>query len=402
MANNLAQGLNTFGQLLGQFGNAYVSDTKRQLMEAYQKLQNEKMTQDIELSRDMHKMKLQEHDMLLKRMKRSEIPLNERFGLEPEEATVGTPEAAGGEPQSEYVPPPVTPDQTRRVQMPIDPENLLNKIFAPGSTATAEDLQAIAPALGLMEKREEFKIKRKEAETNRLDKLWMFQENIGQKEADRASREQIAADMRVTQKMIAGMRMDNIQLADREIIKNAARTLPKDRVEAQKAHGTLSTIAKALDLTKNGVTGKLGEWKAWIAPYAEAIGINEKSLSDAQVFAALCRVLVGPMRQDLVGVGNTSDWENKLMEKISGKGASLEAARDLLHEWRSRAMTKISNYNNTIDGLSTIQGGEKFGQVFPKFDIGPQPGQMYNGKRIKGVDPDTKRLFLEDGSKVNY
>lgn len=398
---NLRGAINALLGTANSAGNAYVSNIKDQLEQALQKLQADKMSQELEMTRDMHKMKVQEHDMLLKRLKRNEIPLNERFGLIPEEATVGTPEAAGGEPQSEYIPPPVTPDQTRRVQMPIDPDTILNKIFAPGSTATAEDLQAIQPALGLMEKREEFKIKRKEAETNRLDKLYMFQENISQKEADRASREQIAADQRLTQKMIAGMRLDAFQYADRQIILNTAKELPKLKADAALQGNQVQLIDKALALTSNGVTGKAGELKSWMAPWAEAMGIKDKKLSDAQLFTALTRVIVGPMRLDIVGPGPVTEYEQDLIKQVSGAGATLEAARELLNAWRSRAIAKVENYNNTVKGVMQVPGAARFGEVYPQIQIFA-PGGMYNGKRIKGVDPDTRRLYLEDGSKVNY
>lgn len=143
--------------------------------------------------------------------------------------------------------------------------------------------------------------------------------------------------------------------SDKELIKKTMGEMPKLKKDAISANTGITQINRTLDLVKQGVTGKGGQIKAFLAPYAEAMGINSKSLSEAQTFQLLTRAIIGPMRLEIVGPGPVSEWEQQLMQKISGGGgAAKEAATELLSHWRKLSQDKIENYNNTLEGFSEI------------------------------------------------
>jgi hypothetical protein len=142
--------------------------------------------------------------------------------------------------------------------------------------------------------------------------------------------------------------------ADLSMINKTLAELPKMKKEANAQETAIKSIDKNLKLIETGqVTGKGGQFKAFIAPYAEMLGVNIKSLSDAQAFQLMSRAIVGPMRLEIVGSGPVSNYEQELMNKISGGGgASRDAAKELLEHWKARAQSKIDDYNNTVTGFT--------------------------------------------------
>jgi len=143
---------------------------------------------------------------------------------------------------------------------------------------------------------------------------------------------------------------------DKTLVTKTLTEIPKLKAAATSANTNLSRINTALELAKKGVTGKGGQVKALLAPYAEMFGVkNTEALDDAQKFQLLTRVIVGPMRLDIVGPGPVSEWEQKLMQQISGGGgASRSAAIELLSAYKQMAEEKINSYNSTLDGLNSV------------------------------------------------
>lgn len=140
---------------------------------------------------------------------------------------------------------------------------------------------------------------------------------------------------------------------DDALVKKTIQEMPKLKKEAIAQSANIGSIDNALNILKTSdVSGKAGQLKAWLAPYAEAFGMDTKGMNDAQTYQLLTRVLVGPMRLDIIGPGPVSEWEQKLMQQVSGGGgAGKEAAFTLLNYYRKLAETKINNYNETLDGL---------------------------------------------------
>jgi hypothetical protein len=144
-------------------------------------------------------------------------------------------------------------------------------------------------------------------------------------------------------------------LGKNELTKQVVDQLGPLKKEATSALNMSTQTDKALALINKGVTGKGGQFKAFVAPYAEALGYQGEELSDAQAFQLLTRAIIGPMRLDIVGPGPVSEWEQKLMQQISGGGgAAKPAAISLLSYWKTVAQGRIDNYNQTLEGMSTV------------------------------------------------
>lgn len=144
----------------------------------------------------------------------------------------------------------------------------------------------------------------------------------------------------------------SLDFSDKELVRTTVRDLPKLKKEAITQSNNLQSIDHALELVKTGVTGKGGQVKAFLAPYAEMLGVDTKNLNDSQTYQLLTRAIVGPMRLDIVGPGPVSEWEQKLMQQISGGGgAAKSAAMELLNTYRKLAIAKVDNYNTTVEGI---------------------------------------------------
>ena len=148
---------------------------------------------------------------------------------------------------------------------------------------------------------------------------------------------------------------EGLGFGDKEIIKKTLTEIPKLKREATTAAVSIEQIENALDLTTKGVTGKGGQLMAFLAPYAEAVGVPSEAMNDAQKFQLLTRAIIGPMRLEIVGPGPVSEWEQKLMQQISGGGGTAKgAAQELLQHWKRLSEGRLDAYNDTLTGFSEI------------------------------------------------
>ena len=142
---------------------------------------------------------------------------------------------------------------------------------------------------------------------------------------------------------------------DAAAVKKGLQELPKLQAAAQTASNSKEQIRRAKELIKEGVTGKGGQLKAFLAPYAEMLGVPSEELSKAQAYQLFTRALVGPLRLDLIGAGPVSEWEQKLMQRLSGGGGvAKEAAIELLNYYDSLAENKLKLYDETVENLAPL------------------------------------------------
>lgn len=156
------------------------------------------------------------------------------------------------------------------------------------------------------------------------------------------------------------------------IIREMADNLPKFQEQATAGKTSLKSINRALQLVDKGVTGKAGEVKAFMAPYADILGTaNTENLDDAQTFQLLTRAIVGPMRLEIVGPGPVSEYEQKLMQQISGGGgASKKAAKELLGYYKTLAKNKVTRYNSSVQGAHTLS--PRFKDLYQQIEFDPE------------------------------
>jgi len=142
---------------------------------------------------------------------------------------------------------------------------------------------------------------------------------------------------------------------DSAAVKKGLVEMPKLQSAAQTAMNSKQQIQRARELMKQGVTGKGGQLKAFLAPYAEMLGVPSEEMSKAQAYQLFTRAIIGPLRLDLIGAGPVSEWEQKLMQRLSGGGGvAKEAAVELLNYYESLADNKVKLYNDTTEGLAPL------------------------------------------------
>jgi hypothetical protein len=165
-----------------------------------------------------------------------------------------------------------------------------------------------------------------------------------------------------------------------KVLESIIKDLPKLKTEADEAKTNMDRIDKMTELLDKGLGGKTGQIKAWLAPYAESMGINSQSLNDAQTYELLATTLGGSMRVAVVGPGPVSEYEQKLLQKVNAGGnAAAGAARELLKFYKDSAIKKIGNYNNSIDAMGDVPEVSK---VYKKIGLSNKPADN-NKPRFK-------------------
>lgn len=228
-----------------------------------------------------------------------------------------------------------------------------------------------------------------------LEKAW--QANEANK-----SREQIAEDNRLSREAMLKIAQSNRadllhdkqdNVAKEAMVKKFASELPKMKTEATTASTNLKSINKAIGMIGKGVTGKEGQLKSFLAPYAELAGIETKGMNEAQTFQLLSRAIVGPMRMDIIGPGAVSEWEQKLMQQMSGGGGTGKAAaKELLTRYRDLAKNKVKGYNDASSSASSLS---------PDFSIAYQPMEMEADSDDSGYVVGQK-YTMKDGKQATY
>ena len=190
---------------------------------------------------------------------------------------------------------------------------------------------------------------------NLEEKALQREQTAYDREQQREVQKQIAADNIATKRLIAEVARGNQSPYDKQIVTKTLTELPKLKKAAIEGQNSLKQTKRALELIEKGVTGKGGQLKAFLAPYAEMIGMPNDNLNDAQAFQLFARAIIGPMRLEMIGPGPVSEWEQQLMQKLSGGGgAAKPAAKELIGYYRQVAQGKVDNYNQTLEGITQI------------------------------------------------
>ena len=235
---------------------------------------------------------------------------------------------------------------------------------------------------------------------NLEEKALQREQTAYDREQQREVQKQIAADNIATKRLIAEVARGNQSPYDKQIVTKTLTELPKLKKAAIEGQNALKQTKRALELIEKGVTGKGGQLKAFLAPYAEMIGMPNDNLNDAQAFQLFARAIIGPMRLEMIGPGPVSEWEQQLMQKLSGGGgAAKPAAKELIGYYRQLAQGKVDNYNQTLEGITQI--APVIGKVYQPFKTetvgASQPVQQPNST---GITPEEARAELRRRGKI--
>lgn len=235
---------------------------------------------------------------------------------------------------------------------------------------------------------------------NLEEKALQREQTAYDREQQREVQKQIAADNIATKRLIAEVARGNQSPYDKQIVTKTLTELPKLKKAAIEGQNSLKQTKRALELIEKGVTGKGGQLKAFLAPYAEMVGMPNDNMNDAQAFHLFARAIIGPMRLEMIGPGPVSEWEQQLMQKLSGGGgAAKPAAKELIGYYRQLAQGKVDNYNQTLEGITQI--APVIGKVYQPFKTetvgASQPVQQPNST---GITPEEARAELRRRGKI--
>lgn len=169
----------------------------------------------------------------------------------------------------------------------------------------------------------------------------------------------------------------NLDYTEKKFIDDATDGLRDKNYEARSAARAIGNISKLEGLINTaGVTGKLGQLKAFLAPYA---GEDAKSFSEAQTYQLLARVANGNQRLALIGPGAVSDYEQELLNKLSGGGGvAKDAALALMDYYKNMNKQTIQSFNQTLNGISAVS---------------PKSTAIYEPINLEGLERPPSRII---------
>lgn len=186
---------------------------------------------------------------------------------------------------------------------------------------------------------------------------------------------------------------------DPVVVREAVRDLPKMRREALTAEGQRERLKTMLPLVRDGVAGGL---QGKVLSLVSSV-LDIPATSEAALFDQMAKVGAGQLRATVIGPGQVSNYENQLLQEISGGGLKARSAVIALFEFYDKeAQRLIDNYNNARDDASEVapSAAKAFRRVGKEYKV----GQKYNGIAVKrtGRNADTGRqvLLLDDGTQV--
>ena len=144
----------------------------------------------------------------------------------------------------------------------------------------------------------------------------------------------------------------------REVVKD----LPKLRREARTAEASKPRLQQMVKLLDSGSAGGIkGNALAAIS------GIfDTPATSEAELFKKLAAAGAGQLRTSVIGPGAVSNYEQSLLQAISGGGnGARTATRQLLKYYEQEADRTISNYNDAVDSAVTVapKAAKGFGRI---------------------------------------
>jgi hypothetical protein len=186
---------------------------------------------------------------------------------------------------------------------------------------------------------------------------------------------------------------------ERDISKPLFNDMPKLQKAAREATFKIEQYRQLSSMLDKGAGGVEGSLKAALAPVAEWMGVDSSKMSEAQAYQLIARAGAGSMRLNLIGPGQVSEYEQKLIQKLSGGDikVSRAAAKELFSFYASQARRNITDYNDSVDALAPQY--PLVGRLYKKIDIGNQAPSVNNIPA--GSTPVTNKKTGEKGYKLN-
>lgn len=145
-------------------------------------------------------------------------------------------------------------------------------------------------------------------------------------------------------------------ITEKDIVMPQLKALPKLKVAAQEANRKIALYNNLSSMVDKGAGGLVPGLKGMLSPALEALGMDSTIESEAQAYQLMARAGAGSMRMMLVGPGQVSNYEQDLMQRLSGGSikTSRQAAKLLFKYYAAESKRIVDDYNTTVDDVSTV------------------------------------------------
>ena len=183
-------------------------------------------------------------------------------------------------------------------------------------------------------------------------------------------------------------------LTDKDILMPQIKALPKMKQAAQESARRVTLYQDLSKMADAGAGGLVPGLKGILSPMLEALGMESKIESEAQAYQLMARAGVGSMRLMLVGSGQVSNYEQDLMQRLSGGSikTSREAAKLLFKYYATESKKVVDDYNNTVADVSEVEPG--IGKVY-------KPIKYTVGNKEKKIDTPVTPAINAKGWKLH-
>lgn len=175
-----------------------------------------------------------------------------------------------------------------------------------------------------------------------------------------------------------------------EVVDSFLKKLPDVYQQAVSDHASIAKINSALEIVNRGgnsVTGLSGAVKAALAPYATAVGLNTQTMDDAQLLHTLLDATAGSLRMEVVGPGPVSNFEQGILQKVSGKKMSAaEGVKAILNYHKHGKEQNIRQLNKRIESAAETEGYGDILRLYPPIDIRAKQEQQPQSIQFLGFE----------------
>ncbi len=152
------------------------------------------------------------------------------------------------------------------------------------------------------------------------------------------------------------------------LVEQGIKDIKETKKDVLMSRAAIDRIDQALNIVeKQGdkVAGVQGQIRRALAPFAKTIGMDVQAATDAQLLDSLLTAGAGSLRSQVVGPGPVTNFEQEILQKVSGgKMSYADGIKAVLEEARNQHAGNIDRYNEQIDTISGIKGYENIRGVF--------------------------------------
>lgn len=191
------------------------------------------------------------------------------------------------------------------------------------------------------------------------------------------------------------------------LVEQGIKDIKENKKDVLMSRSAIDRIDQALNIVeKQGdkVAGVQGQIRRALAPFAKTIGMDVQAATDAQILDSLLTAGAGSLRSQVVGPGPVTNYEQEILQKVSGgKMSYADGIKAVLEEARNQHAGNIDRYNEQVETISVIKGYENIKGVFKPINYTkrqPKAQAATTGKKVvnEGTYNGRNVVQYDDGS----